>query len=386
MFSRRSSWNLQVNRLTAALQERRRRGERVIDLTLSNPTQAGFAYPAEIGEILARAKGTVYRPEPLGLPIARQAVKGYYAGRGIEVDSERILLTASTSEAYGFLFKLLTDPGDELLVPQPSYPLFEFLAGLEGVETRPYPLHYEEGWKIDIDQLAAAVSPQSRAVLLVHPNNPTGSFIKRGERQAIEELAQECNLTLIVDEVFADYGMGEDAERVESFAGEAGALTFALSGLSKVLGLPQLKLSWILAGGPDPMRREALARLEVIADTYLSVGTPVQEALPELLDIREQIQGQIRTRVRNNLTFLQKRLNGVKEARLLRCEGGWYAVMEAQKDEDEEEWVLQLLLKEGVLVHPGYFFDFSHDRFLVLSLLAEEFAEGIERLAGRIAG
>ena len=385
MFSRRSSWDLQVNRLTAALQERRCRGERVIDLTLSNPTQAGFAYPAEIGEILARAKGAVYRPEPLGLPSAREAVKGYYAERGIEVDSERILLTASTSEAYGFLFKLLADPGDELLVPQPSYPLFEFLAGLEGVRTRAYPLRYgEEGWKIDVDQLAAAVSPQSRAVLLVHPNNPTGSFVKRCERQAIEELAQECNLALIVDEVFADYAMEEDAERVESFASGAGALTFTLSGLSKVLGLPQLKLSWVLIDGPDRVRRQALERLEVIADTYLSVGTPVQEALPELLNIREQIQGQIRTRVRKNLSFLQEQLNGVTDAQLLRCEGGWYAVVEAQKD--EEEWVLELLLKEGVLAHPGYFFDFSHGRFLVLSLLAEEFEEGIERLIGRIAG
>ena len=383
MFSRRSSWDLQINRLTAALEERRRRGQAVIDLTLSNPTRAGFTYPEEIGRILARTEAITYRPEPLGLTKARRAVAEYYADRGIPLDIDQILLTASTSEAYGFLFKLLADPGDEILVPRPSYPLFEFLAELEGVETRSYPLRYgAAGWEVDVDQLAAAIGERSRAIVLVHPNNPTGSFVARDASGAITALARECGLALIVDEVFADYALVPDSKRIDSFAAETEVLTFTLSGLSKVLGLPQLKLSWAVVQGQDAARREALARLELIADTYLSVGTPIQEALPELMELRDEIQGQIRRRVQANWKLLREKVTAVRKAQLLRCEGGWYAVLEVEGD--EEELTLDALQKDGVLVHPGYFFDFAREGSIVLSLLSSEFEEGVERLLQRI--
>jgi alanine-synthesizing transaminase len=362
-----------------ALEEKRRRGDRVIDLTLSNPTQAGFDYPEEIEEILGRAGGGMgYRPQAAGLPEARRAIQGYYADKGIGVETEQLLLTASTSEAYGFLFKLLADPGDELLVPRPSYPLFEFLAGLEGLETRSYPLRYGgAGWEVDVDRLAAAIGERSRAIVLVSPNNPTGSFVKRQEREDIEALSRECGLALIADEVFADYTLDAGQER-GSFAAATDLLTFTLSGLSKVLGLPQLKLSWIVIQGPEKERHEALARLEVIADTYLSVGTPIQEGLPELLRLREGIQKQIGERIRGNLAFLKERIANLKNVRLLACEGGWYAVLKVE--EDEERLALELL-EEGLFVHPGFFFDFTREGFLVLSLLPEDFPEGVERLA-----
>jgi len=382
-FSQRSSWDLQVNRLTAALEKKRRRGERVIDLTLSNPTQAGFDYPKEIGAILGRVGGSGYRPQAAGLPEARQAIRKYYAEKGIALEVDQLLLTASTSEAYGFLFKLLADPGDQLLIPRPSYPLFEFLAGLEGLETHSYPLRYgEEGWEIDIDRLAAAIGERSRAIVLVSPNNPTGSFVKNRERKDIEALAQECGLALIADEVFADYSL-EAGHEGTSFATATDVLTFTLSGLSKVLGLPQLKLSWVVAQGPKEVRSEALARLEVIADTYLSVGTPIQEGLPELLRLRGGIQQQIGGRVRENLIFLKEKISDLENVRLLACEGGWYAVLEVE--EDEEKLALELL-KEGLFVHPGFFFDFTREGFLVLSLLPEDFPEGIERLVNRLGG
>lgn len=383
MFSRRSSWDLQINRLTAALEERRQSGRPVIDLTLSNPTRAGFAYPEEIWRILGKTAASTYRPEPLGLTRARRAVADYYANEGISFDIDQILLTASTSEAYGFLFKLLADPGDEILVPRPSYPLFEFLAGLEGAETRSYPLRYgAAGWEVDVDRLAAALGERSRAVVLVHPNNPTGSFVAHHARDAIISLARECGLALIVDEVFADYALEPDPARVASFAAEAEVLTFTLSGLSKVLGLPQLKLSWMVVGGPDGVRQEALARLELIADTYLSVGTPIQEALPELMELRDEIQEQIRARIRTNLALLQEKTTGSRKVQSLRCEGGWYAVLEVEAD--EEELTLELLQKDGVLLHPGYFFDFAREGFIVLSLLSAEFEEGVERLLQRV--
>ena len=319
-----------------------------------------------------------YRPQAAGLPEARRAIQGYYADKGIGVETEQLLLTASTSEAYGFLFKLLADPGDELLVPRPSYPLFEFLAGLEGLETRSYPLRYGgAGWEVDVDRLAAAIGERSRAIVLVSPNNPTGSFVKRQEREDIEALSRECGLALIADEVFADYTLDAGQER-GSFAAATDLLTFTLSGLSKVLGLPQLKLSWIVIQGPEKERHEALARLEVIADTYLSVGTPIQEGLPELLRLREGIQKQIGERIRGNLAFLKERIANLKNVRLLACEGGWYAVLKVE--EDEERLALELL-EEGLFVHPGFFFDFTREGFLVLSLLPEDFPEGVERLA-----
>ena len=432
MFSRRSCWDLRLNKLTELLLDKRRAGEPIMDLTNANPTCAGFEYPATIQDRLARCDIYSYQPDPAGLLIARRAVQAYYAERGIGVDDDRILLTASTSEAYSFLFKLLTDSGDQILVPQPSYPLFEFLAGLEHVETRSYPLHYDNGWHIDLDRLAAALTQRCRAIVLVHPNNPTGSFIKNAERRVLEDLAREFDLALIVDEVFADYAWGEDAERVASFAGrltgkrlsplvgaptdndrarsteaptdkdlgpavnvpmpqddspsaDAEVLTFTLSGLSKVMGLPQMKLGWIVVGGPEAVRREAWQRLEVIADTYLSVATPIQEALPQLLPLYRRIQAQIKARVMENYVVLSKRCGAVSAVDLLQCDGGWYATLAVPMD-DEEAWSLALLRQAGVFVHPGYFFDFRREGFVVLSLLTEKvlFRQGVEGLLGFI--
>lgn len=383
MFSTRSSWELKANPLTQAREERQRAGLGVLDLTLSNPTRAGLDYPEEIGEILSRTDCSTYAPQPLGLCPARQAVARYYAARGLAVEAGEVLLTCSTSEGYAFLFKLLADPGDQVLVPQPSYPLFEFLAGLEGIETRPYPLRYRDRWELDLDCLAAALDSRTRAVVLVHPNNPTGSFVKRAEREALEELALERGLALVVDEVFGDYAWEVDEERVGSFAGSGSALKFTLSGLSKVLGLPQLKLSWMAVQGAGAA--EALARLEIVADTYLSVGTQVQQALPQLLEYRGVIQGQIRQRVQENHSWLEERLRSARVARLLRSEGGWYGVIEVGRKE-EEKLVLELLREEGVLVHPGYFFDFPGEGFVVLSLLVEPpvLHEGVECLLDRL--
>ncbi|MFH1566730.1 MAG: pyridoxal phosphate-dependent aminotransferase, partial [Gemmatimonadota bacterium] len=287
MLSKRTSWDLEPNPLAAALEARRRRGAPILDLMLSNPTQAGLAYPDGLWQALRRAEASAYRPEPLGRPSARAAVRSYYGEKGTIVAAERVLLTASTSEAYAFLFKLLADPGDEVLVPRPSYPLFEFLAGLEGVAARTYPLRYRAGrWETDLDQLAAAITDRSRAIVVVSPNNPTGNSVRPEERAALEDLAAECGLALIADEVFADYPLEAGPGEAASFASGSRVLTFALSGLSKVLGLPQLKLGWMVVDGPADAARDALARLEVIADTYLSVATPVQEALPELLSHR----------------------------------------------------------------------------------------------------
>jgi len=382
MFSQRSTWELQPNHLSLALQARRQAGLPLLDLTLSNPTQAGFQYPPQLQDILAGADASAYAPEPLGLLSARQAVAGYYAQRGQQVRPEELLLTASTSEAYAFLFKLLADPGDQVLVPRPSYPLFEFLAGLESVETRPYPLRYREGWEIDLDHLAAALTPRTRAIVLVHPNNPTGSLVSPGERALLEELALERGLALIVDEVFGDYLWEEP--QLPSFAGPARALTFTLSGLSKVLGLPQLKLGWMAMQGAGAA--EARARLEIIADTYLSVATPVQQALPQLLGLRPAIQQQIRQRVQDNHRWLQEHLERISGVRLLRAEGGWYAVLELAGG-DEDALVLGLLREQGVLVHPGYFFDFPGPGFLVLSLLTppQVLRQGVELLLRQLA-
>lgn len=380
MFSSRTRWDLRANRLARALAAHRQAGRRVIDLTESNPTRAGLPYPEGLLQALVRPAAGLYAPEPFGLPEARQAAAGDFARRGHPVPPERVLLTASTSEAYAFLFKLLADPGDEILVPRPGYPLFEFLAGLESVSVSSYALAHDGEWHLDLPALRAAVTPRTRAVVVVNPNNPTGAFLKLDERRALEHLCAERSLALVSDEVFADYSFAAaDPRRAASVAHDGPALAFALGGLSKSCGLPQLKLAWTAVTGPAALVAEALARLEVIADSYLSVSTPVQVAAPELLGRREQLQAPIRARTRANLERLRARLPGAP-ATLLPPEGGWYAVLRVPATIGEEERVARLLDQRGVLVHPGFFFDFPHEAFLVLSLLAPEdaFAEGVE--------
>ncbi len=381
MFSNRFHWDLRPNRLTRALAARRAAGGEILDLTESNPTRAGLEYPDEIVRVWADPRMLTYRPEPAGLMEAREAVAAYYAVRGQRVDPACILLTASTSEAYAYLFKLLSNPGDHILVPRPSYPLFEFLANMESVEIRQYPLAYHGEWSIDVDAMAAAITDRTRAVVVVNPNNPTGSYVKRQELEAWMRMARRYDIALISDEVFFDYAFGPDADRAGVVAPAADCLAFSLSGFSKIAGLPQVKLGWIVTGGPDELRREAMEKLEWIADTYLSVGTPVQCAAGRLLEAGAAVQEQIRKRTSANLRFAGETLRGTA-ANLLAVEGGWYITVQVPRVRSEEEWILALLNQEGTLFQPGFFFDFESEACLVASLLAAPavFQEGITRL------
>lgn len=367
MFSHRLNWNVTANRLSDLIDRKRRDGREILDLTESNPTRAGFDYPREMLASLSDERALHYHPSPRGLESAREAVSRYYGG----IERSRILLTSSTSEAYSYLFKLLANPGDEVLVPRPSYPLFDFLAKLESVSVRQYPLRYDGGWHVDFQALE--VSGRTRAIVIVNPNNPTGSFLKRGELERLEALG----VPLIADEVFSDYGFSPDPSRVSTLVGERSVLTFSMSGLSKIAGLPQMKLGWIVASGPS--HDQALDRLELIADTYLSVSTPVQLALPTLL--QSGITGQIRERTAANLAFLRSAVKS-SPVQLLNVEGGWYATLQVPRIRSEEEWSLHLLGAFDTLVQPGFFFDFESEAFLVISLLTDPaiFNEGVHRI------
>lgn len=376
MFSSRLSWDVSPNPLARLVAEKRASGAHVLDLTESNPTRVGISYPANILDALRSKDALRYEPSPRGLLSARQAVAAHYGGRA---SPERILLTASTSEAYGYLFKLLADPGDDVLAPQPSYPLFEFLAGLESVTIRPYPLRYDGVWHVDFDALEGAVTPRTRALVVVNPNNPTGSFLKRDEVERLDRFSASRGIAILSDEVFSDYGFGEDPARVATLAGSREALTFSMSGLSKIAGLPQMKLGWIAVSGPS--HGVAMERLEWIADTYLSVATPVQLALPRLLEVSQAVRAQIRRRTAFNLACLKETAAG-SSANVLGLEGGWYAVLQIPRTRSEEEWVITMLRECDVLVQPGFFYDFRSEAFLVLSLLTEPatFAEGVRRI------
>ena len=386
MFSTRTPPHLAANRLAQALLELQRAGRPIIDLTESNPTRSGFEYPPDLLAPLADARGLAYRPRPFGLIEARRAVAKEYARRGISVPADRIVLTASTSEAYSLLFKLLADPGDDALVPRPSYPLFEHLTRLDGLSVRPYDLEYHGEWSIDMTSVERALTPRTRALLVVNPNNPTGSFVKRDEAVRLVQLCGERRIALIADEVFADY-------ELEPYAASNGgrvmdreeALVFSLGGLSKSVGLPQVKLGWIAVAGPADLVDGALERLEIVCDMYLSVSTPVQAAAAELLERGSPVRAQIRARVAANYRHLVGRNAAAPACRVLRSEGGWYAVLQVPTLRTEEELVLDLLVSDGVLAHPGYFFDFPRESYLVVSLLVPEaeFSEGVERLLSR---
>lgn len=405
MFSERTGWSRGLNRLTVALEAARRSGTELLDLTASNPTSVGLRYESKpILQALAAAESMQYRPEPKGLASAREAVADYYsevASRSLarcsatapgeliwdrpappRLDLEQILLTVSTSEAYSFVFRLLCDPDDEILVPAPSYPLLEYLARLEAVRLVPYPLFYDHGWHIDLHGLKHAITRRTRAVVLVHPNNPTGSYIKQRESRVLNAFCAEHNLGLVVDEVFLDYAIEPREEAAGSFAFNREALTFTLSGVSKISGLPQMKLAWIIASGPEAEAREAMARLEVIADTFLSQNAPIQTAAPVLLKARQPIQTQLRDRLRKNLEELDLQLKQHPACERLTIEGGWYAVLRVPATRSDEELALMLLERERVLVQPGYFYDFAQDGYLVLSLitLADEFRTGVGRI------
>jgi alanine-synthesizing transaminase len=378
-FSRRTAWETAETDLARALRERREAELPLCDLTASNPTQCGFSYDdVAILSPLAGPEALVYDPNPRGMYSAREAVRRYYREHGAVVDAAQIFLTTSTSEAYSYVFRLLCDPGDEVLIAQPSYPLFDFLAALDDVRLVPYSLFYDHGWHLDIEAVRQLITPRTRAIALVHPNNPTGHFTKRQEREQLEVLCREYGLALIVDEVFLDYPL--TAQAGESFAcGPHAALTFVLSGLSKIAGLPQMKAAWIAAFGPDAEREQALARLEVIADTFLSMNAPVQCALPQWLAYRHGIQRQIQQRTKTNLSCLDASLARQAMVARLEVEAGWYAVLRIPAIRRDEDVAIELIREHGVSMHPGYFFGFPATGWLVVSLLTrqEDFQRGV---------
>jgi alanine-synthesizing transaminase len=387
MFASRTNWRLETNRLTRALEERRRSGEELLDLTESNPTACGFHYPErEILAALADPRGLVYTPESKGLLEAREAVAGYYAGRAgfsgssARVDPERILLASGTSEAYSHIFRLLCEPGDEILVPAPGYPLLEFLAGLADIRLVPYPLLYDHGWQIDFASLRAALTPRTRAALVVHPNNPTGSFVKPREAGELARICAAREMAIVADEVFLDYTAGGSPG--QTFALSNDALTFTLSGISKISLLPQMKLAWTVVSGPDSLVRSAVDRLEIIADTYLSPSTPAQLALPQFLSLRHSMQEQVQRRISENLAALDGLLRESKLLARLDRQGGWYAILRVPVTRTDDDLAVSLLERFSVLVHPGHFFNFSREGFLVLSLITpqDRFKEGVLRL------
>ena len=365
-FSTRTNWDLAENDFTVAVRKARASGGELFDLTVSNPTDCDFLYVAEaLLKPLSQLEAMHYEPDPLGMATARAAVAQYYRDAGAEVSLERICLTTSTSEAYSFLFRLLCDSGDEVLIARPSYPLFDFIARLDDVRLVEYPLLYDDGWHIDLHLLEQAITPRTRAIVVVHPNNPTGNFASDMERAALEELCSRRDLALIVDEVFLDYSVEE--VRPRSFvAGRSQALTFVLSGLSKVCGLPQMKVSWIAANGPDDAVARAMARIEVIADTFLSMNAPMQQALPHWLAGREGLQRQIRTRMHTNLAVLDARLPGT-QANSLVMQGGWTVVLRVPRTVKGRPFE-EAALEQGVVVQPGEFYGLPEGR-AVLSLL-----------------
>jgi aspartate/methionine/tyrosine aminotransferase len=408
MFSARVPTDREPNRLAQALRRARAAGRQLLDLTVSNPTKVGLRYPPDVLAPLAHPRANSYDPDPRGLASARAAVANDYERRGISVASDRVVLTASTSEAYSELFKLLCDPhGDRVLVPAPSYPLFDHLTRLDGVDVRPYRLEYHGRWTLDESSVVEQWSDRVRAVLAVSPNNPTGSTLSDAEFEWLTKRCAERGTALIVDEVFADYMMrplegganvppdgasreegGRDDSRSDDGRSYPSALTFRLGGLSKSAGLPQVKLGWIAVDGPPSLVDEALDRLELICDTYLSVSTPVQVAAPELIARGAAVRAQIQERVCGNY----RRLLGIaargSTLEALPVEGGWSAVVRVPATQPEEELALALLERDAVVVYPGFFFDFPHEAFLVISLLPEPgaFVEGLRRIAARVHG
>jgi aspartate/methionine/tyrosine aminotransferase len=376
-FSKRTNWNTEESELARAHRERIQAGLPIADLTASNPTRCGFTYDHELLAALADPKALDYDPQPRGLLTAREAVCGYYADHGVKLDPSRIVLTTSTSEAYSFLFRLLCDPGNEILALLPGYPLFDFLSVLDDVRLKNAALVYDFGWQIDPEGLRQAITPQTRAIVLVHPNNPTGHFTKPWEAEALAQLCREFDLSLIVDEVFLDFGLGT---KPKSFAaGLDGVPVYVVSGMSKIAGLPQMKAAWIAVTGPEA--DAALDRLEVIADTFLSMNAPVQCALPKWLKGRGAMQGQIQERVTANLAELDRQLVQLPAVGRLAVEGGWYAVVRIPALEPDEKTVLALL-ERGVWVQPGYFFGMADSGWLVVSLLTpeREFSTGVTNL------
>jgi alanine-synthesizing transaminase len=381
MFADRTNWNLKSNRLSEALAKHRAANRPLLDLTVSNPTESGFVYdPGSILQALANPGSLSYDPEPKGLLSAREGIVEYYSAHDVVLPLENVILTTSTSEAYSFTFRVLCNPGDEVLIPEPSYPLFSFLADIHDIKLTSYPLLYDHGWQIDFHSLQQTITPRTRGVIVVNPNNPTGHFCKAVEMEKLNEICSSRQLAIIADEVFLDFHL--EARRPSSFAANDTSLTFTMSGLSKIAGLPQMKIAWLITSGPEALKTQALSRLEVIADTFLSMNTPVQLAIPRFLELRHGFQNQLMTRVRRNLAKLDAQLAAQSSCSRLEVEGGWYAALRVPVTRSDEDLAIELLSTQEIYVHPGHFYDFPADGYLIVSLItpAEDFDEGIKRL------
>jgi len=392
-FARRTNWHQESNTLNKALEELGKSGVEILDLTASNPTNCGFVYPPEMFSALSSLDNLQYHPDACGMEKGRQAVSQYYARQKVALPPSDIILTASTSEAYSFLMRLLVNPGQKILIPKPSYPLFQFLLEINDVDVDHYPLVYDGQWRLDRQALERCVDAKTKAIILVNPNNPTGSYIDAAELNFLNELCSKHQIAIISDEVFFDYNLLKGTVPLSSrglspsisMAGNKVALTFTLGGLSKTLGLPQMKCAWILASGPQDVLQGSLSRLEIIADTYLSINTPVQNALGLWLGHAEEIQGQIMARVKENLQWLSAHLND--HTQILTLQGGWSATLRIPAIKSEEEWVLEFIREDHVSVYPGYFFDFDREAYIVISLLppAPMFQEAAGRILKRLA-
>jgi alanine-synthesizing transaminase len=381
MFAKRTNWNLEPNRLSVALEAHRAAGKPLVDLTVSNPTECGFQYDAQsILSALSNPAALNYEPNPRGLEVARRAVAQYYAERGAAVSTHEIFLTTSTSEAYSYVFRALCNPDEELLIPAPSYPLFEFLADIQDVRLARYPLVYDYGWQIDFHALEQAITLRTRGVIVVHPNNPTGHFSKAEEMRWLNEICAARGIAILADEVFLDFAL--KGKQPATFASNSGALTFTMSGLSKICGLPQMKAAWLIVSGPEPYKTAALSRLEVIADTYLSMNAPIQLAVPAFLGQRREFQRQLLARVNENLTELDNQIARQKSCSRLEVEGGWNAVIRVPATCSDDDLALELLASKGVYVHPGHLYDFPSVGHVIVSLIvpAEDFARGLDLL------
>jgi len=372
MFSLRTSWARQHNRLTQILDSRRAYNLPVHDLTNSNPTECGIPYPGqEIRDALSGPEILQHHPDPRGLISARTAIASEYQKSGVRIDPQHLFLTASTSEAYSILFRLLCNPGDSILIPQPSYPLFDYLAQINDVSLGHYRLRYDGEWRVDIDSIRNSISSATRAIVIVHPHNPTGLLLHLKEYDQIKEIAHRHKIAVIVDEVFIEYHFDGRGNPMTSAMPGGDGLIFTLNGISKMLGLPQLKLGWIVVGGEKKLVDEALGRIEIISDTFLSVNTPVQIALPKLFSVGLSTQKLLLDLVRSNYSLLQQCIGPGSPVSLLNTVSGWYAILRVPRTKIDEVWSIELLEKRGILIYPGYYFDFEEEGFLVISLLVE---------------
>lgn len=382
MYSQRLRWSVPQNPLSIHLTHLRASGVPLFDLTSSNPTCVVIDYPHEaIGSAFGSVPDFAYHADPCGMLTARQSIQAYYSARSIDIETSQILLTASTSEAYGLLFKLLCNPGDRVLVPTPSYPLFEYLSSLELVEAVPYAYRFDGGWYIDFEDFSSKLGEQVKAIVVVNPNNPVGSFVRVDEMERLLDLAVRFEIPIISDEVFYDYEWTPSPSYTKTFISQNRALSFSLNGLSKIAGMPQMKLGWIALGGPQHMQSEAAERLELLLDTYLSVNTPIQRALPDLLNIGDSIRHELLAHISQNRETLKNVLEG-SPAHMMPAEAGWSALVRLPSIKTEDEWCLGLLEQQQVVTQPGYFFDLPHPAFIVLSLITdpEVFAEGVLRI------